>query len=179
MKIIAVMSSSKSGNTTEIVNYFEKQLKVMTDVVFEYLYLSDYTIDFCVGCHNCIFFGEDKCPHHARVKPLEDILLAADGIVLASPGYMFSVTGRMKNFLDHVAYNCHRPKYFGKKAYLLSACTKWQESSVFKPLETWASGAGFTMTGKTYVEMLPFPLTEKILNKSKEKIREAAATFYS
>ncbi len=54
MKIIAVMSSSKSGNTTEIVNYFEKQLKVMTDVVFEYLYLSDYTIDFCVGCHNCI-----------------------------------------------------------------------------------------------------------------------------
>jgi len=92
---------------------------------------------------------------------------------------MFSVTGRMKNFLDHVAYNCHRPKYFGKKAYLLSACTKWQESSVFKPLETWASGAGFTMTGKTYVEMLPFPLTEKILNKSNEKIRKAAATFYS
>lgn len=104
--------------------------------------------------------------------------MAADALVLASPGYMFSVSGIMKNFLDHVAYNCHRPKYFGKKAYLISSCTKWQEKSVFAPMETWLGGAGFNLVGKTFVEMLPFPLRENELGKIRSKIEKAASKLY-
>jgi multimeric flavodoxin WrbA len=166
MKILAIMGSSKNGNTAEVVKYFEKKLIEGVKCEFEYLYLSDYDIPFCVGCHNCIFTGQDKCPHCLMVKAIEDKILSSDGIILASPGYMFSVTGIMKNFLDHVAYNCHRPKYFGKKAFLISSCTKWQEKGVFIPMETWVSGAGFKSVGKMFVEMLPFPLNEKELNKT-------------
>ncbi|MCW3490487.1 flavodoxin family protein [Dethiobacter alkaliphilus] len=177
MKILAVMGSSKHGNTTEIVNFFAKKLSGKFPCEIEYLYLSDYEIDFCVGCHNCFFIGEEKCLSHPEVKKIEDKLLAADAVILATPGYMFSVTGIMKNFLDHVAYNCHRPKYFGKKAYLISSCTKWQEKSVFAPMETWASGAGFTVAGKEFVEMLPFPLNENELDKRRKTIEKAAAEF--
>ena len=91
---------------------------------------------------------------------------------------MFSVSGLMKNFLDHVAYNCHRPKYFRKKAYLISSCTKWQEKTVFTPMETWASGAGFLIAGKLYIEMLPFPLNEIELDKKRKKIKKAANDYY-
>jgi multimeric flavodoxin WrbA len=179
MKILAIMGSTKNGNTTEIVKYFEKRLCEYEKFDFEYLYLYDYNIDFCTGCHNCILIGQDKCPHHQNVKLIEDKMLESDAIILASPGYMFSVTGIMKNFLDHVAYNCHRPKYFGKKAFLISSCTKWQEKSVFIPMKTWASASGFKFVGKTFVDMLPLPFNEKEKNKRRKTIDEAASKLYS
>jgi len=143
-KILAIMGSSKTGNTTELVKYFEKSIANYGNVDFEYLYLSDYGLPFCTGCHNCIYIGEEKCPHYNIVKEIEQKMLDSDAVILASPGYMYSVTGIMKNFLDHVAYNCHRPKYFGKKIMLISSCTKWLTKSVFTPMETWAGAAGFS-----------------------------------
>ncbi|MCG8568783.1 MAG: NAD(P)H-dependent oxidoreductase, partial [Spirochaetes bacterium] len=175
MKVLAIVGSSKTGNTTHIVQYFEQQLKNAEQ--FEYLYLSDYPLEFCVGCHNCIFIGEDKCPHYQEVKKIEEKMESADAVILASPGYMFTVTGIMKNFLDHVAYNCHRPKYFKKKVYLLAACTKWLADSVFKPMETWATSAGFTLVGKTHIEMLPLPLNEQELEKRRRELQIAASKF--
>lgn len=174
MKILAVMGSSKFGNTTEVVKYFLKSLSEQIEVETEYLYLADAGIEFCVGCHNCIMLGEKKCPHYRKVKLVEDKMMGAEVVILASPGYMFSVTGVMKNFLDHVAYNCHRPKYFNKKMILIGNFTKFQEKGVFIPMETWASGAGFDIAGKFFTDMMPFPLTEEVLNKKKKTIEKAA-----
>jgi multimeric flavodoxin WrbA len=179
MKVLAVMGSRHNGNTSEIVNYFEKELKSLDpSLEFEYLYLADLNFPFCTGCHNCIFIGEDKCPHYGVVKGIEERMMAADGVVLATPGYMFSVQGYMKNFLDHVAYNCHRPKYFGKPIYFLSAATKWQKKSVFAPMETWGGGAGFRKAGSTFVEMYPFPASEKETQKKRAILRKAAIQFH-
>lgn len=177
MKLLAILGCSKNGNTTEIVKYFEKKLIETVKCEVEYLYLSDYTIDFCTGCHKCIFDDENKCPHHIEVKKIEDKIMNSDGLILASPGYMFSVTGIMKNFLDHVAYNCHRPKYFHKKAYIIANCTRWQEKSVFAPMEIWLAGSGFTVCGKMYIDILPFPLNEKMLHNKREQIEKNAHRF--
>jgi len=174
MKILAVMGCSKFGNTTEIVKYFFKCLSEQLDVKTEYLYLSDAGIEFCVGCHNCILLGEKKCPHYQKVRLVEEKMMDADVVILASPGYMFSVTGVMKNFLDHVAYNCHRPKYFNKKMMLIGNFTKWQKKGVFIPMETWASGAGFDIAGKFFMDMMPFPAAKEVLVKKKQAIEKAA-----
>jgi multimeric flavodoxin WrbA len=138
----------------------------------EYLYLGDAGIEYCVGCHNCIFLGEKKCPHYYFVSQVEKKMMEADIILLASPGYMFSVTGVMKVFLDHVAYNCHRPKYFDKKLVLIGNFTKWQQKGVFIPMETWASGAGFRISGKLWMDLLPFPLNEDAMNTKKKKLEK-------
>lgn len=177
MKLLAIMGCAKNGNTTEVVKYFEKKLMDSIECEVEYLYLMDYNIDFCTGCHNCIFIGEDKCPHSIEVKMIEDKILNFDGVILATPGYMFSVTGIMKNFLDHVAYNCHRPKYFNKKAFLIANCTKWQEKSVFTPMETWVKGSGFTLSGKIYVDMLPFPMNKKEMDKRRKLIEKGTINY--
>ena len=173
MRILAVMGCSKFGNTTELVKYFLEKLSEEMDFESELYYLYDSELEYCVGCHNCIFLGEKKCPHYQKVHDIEKKMLDADVVLLASPGYMFSVTGVMKVFLDHVAYNCHRPKYFDKKMVLIGNFTKWQEKSVFTPMETWASGAGFQVAGKFYTDMMPFPLTRQELDKKKSDINKA------
>lgn len=170
MKILAVMGCSKFGNTTELVKYFFQKLSEDIESEHEYLYIADSKIEYCVGCHNCIMLGEKKCPHYYSVSQIEKKMLEADVVILASPGYMFSVTGVMKTFLDHVAYNCHRPKYFDKKLVLIGNFTKWQRDSVFAPMETWASGSGFQSCGKLWTDMMPFPLNENALDKKKEQL---------
>lgn len=174
MKVLAVMGSSKFGNTTEVVKYFIKSLAKKVDIQVEYLYVADAEIEFCVGCHNCIMLGEKKCPHYRYVRLVEEKMMTADTVIMASPGYMFSVTGVLKNFLDHVAYNCHRPKYFGKKMILIGNFTKFQEKGVFIPMETWASGAGFEIAGKFYIDMMPFADSKDVLDNKKFKIEKAA-----
>jgi len=177
MKLIALMGCSKFGNTTRVVRYFAEQLEKGVDCEIEYVYPADYKIDFCVGCHNCIFLGETKCPHHSQYAPIEKKMMEADGLIIASPGYMFSVMGVLKNFLDHTAYNCHRPKYFGRKAFVIGNITKWQEKSVMGTMETYVSGIGYELSGSTFVDMLPFPLEDKILDKKRNKLDKAARVF--
>ncbi len=175
MKILFITGSSKNGNTTEIIKYFKSKLK--GDYQIEDLYLSDYPVDFCIGCHNCIMLGEEKCPHYDSVKKIEEKILESDITVLSSPGYMFSITGIMKNFLDHVAYNCHRPKYFGKKIFYIGNCTKWQNETLITPMSTWGSAAGFKSAGKLFVDMFPFPLTDKELNNRRKTIEKSVVKF--
>ncbi|TYQ15262.1 UNVERIFIED_CONTAM: NADPH-dependent FMN reductase [Acetivibrio alkalicellulosi] len=177
MKVLTIIGSAKNGNTSEIIRCFKEELKKLGEYEFEDLYLEDFKIDFCTGCHNCIFIGEDKCPHYNDVKAIEDKILVSDILILATPGYMFSVTGIMKNFLDHVAYNCHRPKYFSKKIFYISSCTKWQEKGVFIPMQTWGSAAGFSFIGKMYIDMLPLPFTEKEKMKRRKRIKKSAVSF--
>ncbi|MBN2651568.1 MAG: NAD(P)H-dependent oxidoreductase [Spirochaetales bacterium] len=174
MKILVIHGCSKNGNTTELVRYFSEQLFSLRECEQESLYLQDYDLPFCTGCHNCILRGEDKCPHFQVVSSIEKKIMNADLLILATPGYMFNVTGIMKNFLDHVAYNCHRPKYFGKRIYMISSCTKWQAEGVFLSMRTWGSAAGFDPGGEFYTDMLPLPYSAALLEKKRRIVSVAA-----
>ena len=175
-RILAIVGARKDGNTDEILKYFESLLP-QDRFNLEKVFLEDESLDYCTGCHNCFSIGEHACPHSSDVQRIESRITGADVVILASPGYMFSVTGRMKSFLDHVAYNCHRPRYFGKRIFYISACTKWQEKSVFTPMQTWGSASGFESLGSLYVEMLPFPLAHKELDKRRKKIQKSVSSF--
>lgn len=48
----------------------------------------------CVGCTVCFEETESKCPHYTRLAPLTEALDEADVIILASPVYVYHVTGR-------------------------------------------------------------------------------------
>jgi len=86
MKVLAKLGSTKTGNTGEIVWYFEKKLRELGEIEFDRLYPEDVDLDFCTGCHNCIIYGEDSCPHHKTVREIEQRLLVPDRIVLVTPG---------------------------------------------------------------------------------------------
>ena len=42
--------------------------------------------------------SEKKCPHYEKIKPLTAAMDEADVIILASPVYVYHVTGAMKAF---------------------------------------------------------------------------------
>lgn len=178
MKILAIIGSSQQGNTAEMVRYFERQLKGIAELEVELLYLHDYPIEFCNGCHICMFQGEEGCPHRMNVRQIEAKMEVADGIVMASPVYMFTVSSVLKNLLEHLAYNCQRPKYFGKKIYFLASCNKMVEKNVFWPMVSWAKAAGFTIVGKTYFDMLPIPLKNDVIDKKRAQLKKGAQKFY-
>ena len=71
----------------------------------------DFDIQDCMGCQNC--FNEKQCGIKDDMKFLIEIMRKASGIIFAAPVYMGSIPGRMKTFIDRIAYWLHRPELIG------------------------------------------------------------------
>lgn len=126
MKIVSITSSGRqNGNTERIVRLLEKQIARMAEqqhiaVDFEHIPLSRRNIQFCRGCRICFDRGEKGCPLTDDVLSIRDAIMNADGVLLASPIYVEDVNGIMKNWIDRMAFNCHRPEFFQKCAVLIT-----------------------------------------------------------
>lgn len=86
----------------------------------ELVELADLEINYCVGCNACLakpvcaLSGDD-------MAALTEKLLAADGVILASPDYFSSVSARMKTFMErtrplHMVANALKGKVGGMVA---------------------------------------------------------------
>jgi multimeric flavodoxin WrbA len=84
----------------------------------EVIELCDHQIDFCTGCGVCMDKGNCWIPddHLSVVKRL----LAAEGIVLASPVYFLHVTAQMKTFIDRSLAYGHKPRTSWKPGLAIS-----------------------------------------------------------
>jgi multimeric flavodoxin WrbA len=126
VKILALMSSyRKRGNTARIVEMIEVEMEALAarreePLEFEMLYLGHVEIEFCRGCRTCFDRGEEQCPLKDDVPAIRAKIDAADGIILASPVYVDDVNGILKNWIDRMAYICHRPAFADKCVYLVA-----------------------------------------------------------
>ncbi|HQO72393.1 MAG TPA: hypothetical protein PLJ53_06565 [Sedimentibacter sp.] len=48
-KITAIIGSARKGATYQAVREFEQNLKEYEEIDFEYIFLSDYNLEFCRG----------------------------------------------------------------------------------------------------------------------------------
>ena len=76
-------------------------------------------------------------------------MMASDGVVFATPNYSFHVSGLMKLFVDRLAFNFHRPRFFGK------TCTSIVTQGIAgggKIVEIWNSkeAAGLWQPARTF-----------------------------
>jgi multimeric flavodoxin WrbA len=66
--------------------------------------LVDCNIKHCTGCHSCVYTHHDLpigiCPLKDDMSGILEQYLAADGYVMASPVYDFTVTSIMKAFIE-------------------------------------------------------------------------------
>ncbi len=86
----------------------------------EEIHLGQHKIPFCSGCFSCFERGEDSCPHHDAVKPIAQAIESADALIVLTPAYSLAPTALLKNMIDHLSYYFHRPRFFGRKALVLS-----------------------------------------------------------
>ena len=96
--------NKKFSETTFMVNHFCKGAK-SAGAKIEYIKLKDMKIHPCTGCYTCWTKTPGKCIFQDDMTDLRLKFRKADLIIYASPLYIFSVTGIMKNFLDRCLPN--------------------------------------------------------------------------
>lgn len=176
-KVTAIIGSARKKATYLAVQEFEKCLREYEDIDFEYVFLSDYDLKFCLGCCQCFDKGEGFCP----LKDDRDVLLArieySDGVVFATPSYAYQVSARMKNLLDRLAFTFHRPRFFGKTFTAILTQGVPVGDNIRRYLEDSGANMGFHVTKGCSVWTLD-PLTEDRRRKLEQKIKSCAKRFY-
>ncbi|WP_069999037.1 flavodoxin family protein [Cellulosilyticum sp. I15G10I2] len=122
MHILVVNGSPKGkGNTYKVAKMLEEAMKKREcGIEFEYLHLRESDLKGCLGCYRCLADGEAYCPLQDNQMKIEAAMQQADAVIFATPVYVMNVSWLFKNFLDRFAYICHRPRFHGKKALVLS-----------------------------------------------------------
>ncbi|SHI10481.1 NADPH-dependent FMN reductase [Sporobacter termitidis DSM 10068] len=153
MRIVALQSSArKGGNTERIVRLIEESLRRRSrregfPLEFEYVALADRNLSLCRGCRVCFDRGEAHCPLKDDLPGLYKKLLDADGAIFASPVYVEDVTAGMKNFIDRMAFNCHRPAFAGKTALIVTTSGAESSGRAARTLEFALGSWGFHIAG--------------------------------
>ncbi|MDH3810058.1 MAG: flavodoxin family protein [Desulfuromonadales bacterium] len=116
MKIISINGSRrKKGNTELLIQSILKPLEQSSTHV-ESIFLGDYTIGACTGCEGCRSSWE--CIIKDDFQSLVKMMDEADGVVLASPTYWYTVTSDMKGFIDRcyslIQFPKNRSEWIGK-----------------------------------------------------------------
>ena len=185
MKICIVYGSSRKGNTYRAVQIVKERLLAHGDMEFTEFFPSDFPPP-CAGCYTCFMADETKCPHRGRVGPISDAMLAADGLIFATPAYVLEMSGQMKLLLDHFGYQFmpHRPRsqMFGKTALVLSTAagggTKQAMAGIVRSLWYWGISRiyqyGFALYAMNWDEM-----KEKKRAKHERALKKAADRFYN
>lgn len=185
MKILAIIGSPKGkGNTYNITKKLEEEMiKLDKNVEFEYIILKDINLEPCRGCFQCLKIGENHCPIKDDQLQIEAKMLEADGVIFATPVYVYNVSWIMKNFIDRFAYICHRPRFHGKRAMIIATTGAVGLKFVFSLLSFEVKTWGFTVTNKIGVICPPGKILENdkqsLMQRTQNNIIKASKTFYN
>lgn len=83
------------------------------------------------------------------------------------------VSGTLKNFIDHMSYNFHRPKFYDKKALIITTIAGAENTNtanyIKKVMEYW---------NVNYVQTIPIAYRSlELSEKNKEKVIKGAKNF--
>ena len=179
MRILVIMGSPRKGNTYRAAKKIEEYMQSMGKVEFEYLMLKDANLLQCRGCFACLSKGENYCPCKDDAPLIEQKMHAADGVIFASPVYGMNVSALMKTFIDRFCYILHRPRFFDKKALLLSTTGALGLKETLDYLKLIAGIWGFEVSCIIGLITPPVPVPGKHEQENDRKLKEAASEFYN
>ena len=113
MKIIAIVGSphGAKGNTARLTRLVLDGAE-REGASIQTIYLPGDTVLPCLGCDYCHKRG--GCVQKDSFEEIRQKVLEADGVVLGSPNYIFSVSAQMKAFIDRCASMIHCIGFHGK-----------------------------------------------------------------
>ena len=138
MRVVIINGQNHKGSTYNIARLLADKIG---GEIEEFFLPRDFS-DMCLGCTQCFMKSETLCPHYDKLRPINEAMESADVLILASPVYVYHVTGSMKAWLDHYGYMwmVHRPRssMFSKQAVCIST----------------AAGGGMKSTNKDMADTL-------------------------
>lgn len=148
MKVIAILGSPrKKGDCFRTIEMLEKSFNKFSKTEIEYVYLNEMGLGFCKSCFLCYSKGEEYCPNNNVTSILLEKMLSSDIVIFASPVYEQHVTALMKNFYDNFSFMFHRPRFFGKKAIIVSSTGASGLKETLEYMKMNAIGWGFEIAG--------------------------------
>ena len=115
-------------------------------VSVEVIHLCDLKIEFCTGCSLC-HKKVLHCPLKDDVFALLEKMLAADGIILATPNYINQVTGAMKTLFDRSSHLIHCKRLLGKYIAGVVTSGSGNDKGVVDYLEYYSHACGAQFVG--------------------------------
>lgn len=153
LKVIAVNGSPrKEGNTYHALMGVGRQLQE-NGIAFEILHIGNQAVRGCLACGTCAKNRDEKCT--ITTDPLNEWiqqLMAADGIILASPVYYAGIAGTMKCFLDRAFYvaGANGGLFRQKVAAAVVAVRRTGGSSTFDSLNHYLTYAEMILATSNY-----------------------------
>lgn len=121
MKILIINGSPRKGNTWLLTSLVKEHIKMLDPKTeFDEIHLKDLNLPFCTGCSLCFRKGLEFCLHHEIIQNIMDKMDKCDGIIFSVTCFQMNVPALTKNFTDHLCFLMHRPRYFNKKALIVS-----------------------------------------------------------
>jgi multimeric flavodoxin WrbA len=173
-----IVGSPRLGNTMHAAQAIEERMQEIGPVAFDYCMLKDADLAHCRGCFVCFKKGEEHCPLRDNAPAIERSMQEADGVIFATPVYGMNVSGLFKTFVDRFSYIFHRPRFFDKKALLLTTTGAVGDKEVLDYLELVARIWGFEVAGRVALVTPPYDLPEDKVRRNTAKIDAAARAFH-
>ena len=189
MKVTFICGSNrKNGNTNAILDMLRGSLIVnaagrQKTIETEIIHLGSQNIEFCSGCRACFERGESFCPRKDDIATIVASMHASDLLVFASPVYVDDVSGLMKNFIDRLAYFCHRPGFAGKAVFVIATTGSSSTAHTIRTMQgallTWgfhlSGSAGFVMGARMQKSEAQKRFTQKVDGIASRLLRELDA----
>jgi len=100
MKILGISGSPrKEGNTSILV---KRALGICREkgAEIEFISLADKEILYCDNCNACVPRNNFLCPKNDDVPEILERMKSADALIIGSPAYFSSVSGKLKSLFD-------------------------------------------------------------------------------
>ena len=113
MKIISLVGSphGEKGNTAKLLSLVLEGAKEK-GATAETIILRGDTVHPCLGCDTCHKKG--GCVQKDAFEDIRGKIQQANGLILASPNYIFSVSAQLKAFMDRCCGVIHLMEFEGK-----------------------------------------------------------------
>lgn len=147
MKVIGVCGSPRKNGNTELLTKHTLHAIAEEGIETELVRLAGLDIKPCRACDVCKTTG--KCATNDDLAPLQQKMIEADGIILATPVYFSSATALMRAFMERTGRSSGRA-LSGKVGGPLVVARRAGKNFTFAEMTLWFQILGFFIPGSTY-----------------------------
>lgn len=171
---ILILAASPLGASSVTLRLAQRLVQaVFPEAGCRVVQLADAGLPPCDGGLGDITAGEQDSPAARALAPIRAAMREADVVVFASPVHNFTVSALMKNFIDLMVVESHRPGFIGKPALLVSTAMGAGQQRVFHYLQEVVHSWGFRVVGRlgAATSMLGEPWYEARVALALERLR--------
>lgn len=130
--LVLMSAGTRRGNTDRLTDAYIKGLVERGHTVTK-VYLGSMRIEGCRGCGACQRLAH-KCAVKDEMQELYPLFAECDTLVMASPLYFWTITARLKSFIERLYAISVEDKYPSKDTVLLMTAGDDKENTFEHPL---------------------------------------------